>query len=83
MKFELTKEQVELLRPWIEEQNELVLKKQNEGRITDLDIIPFYGIAGGGLTYHFTPTTIGSPTLTVTNCVTGNEIDLTDYEEDV
>lgn len=41
---------------------------------------PYYGAIGGGLTYLFTPTGIGLA-LTVKETITGEEINVTNYED--
>lgn len=40
---------------------------------------PYYGAIGGGLTYEFTPTGVGT-IVKVKESSTGLELDLTDYE---
>lgn len=65
MQFEVTPEQKSKILSWM---NELFADKW-----------PYYGAIGGGLTYHFTPTTVGL-VLKVTEASTGKELDLTDCE---
>ncbi len=40
---------------------------------------PYYGAIGGGLTYQFTPTGLGT-VLKVTEALTGETLDVTDYD---
>lgn len=40
---------------------------------------PYYGAMGGGLTYSFTPTGLGV-IVKITEAITGEEIDVTDYD---
>ena len=40
---------------------------------------PYYGAIGGGVTYHFTQTSVGV-IITVTEVLSGEKLDLTDYD---
>jgi hypothetical protein len=66
MNFEITEEQLEKLRPWLEEQDELC-KHQTHGAV------------GGGTTFEFTPTSLGVIVKVFSGC-SGNVLDITDYE---
>jgi hypothetical protein len=82
MKFETTAEQETKINAWLEELEPKILEKQSEharemGRMFGS---PYYGAIGGGLTYEFTPTGIGV-IVKVRESVTGEELDLTNYEE--
>lgn len=72
MPFELTKEQQTRLKTWAAEQDKLVAQRQGKD-------FAYYGACGGGYTYCFTPTGLGT-VVHVKNSITGDEIDLTDFD---
>lgn len=65
MKFELTPAQVAKYHAWLKKKN----KKNGE---------VYCGAAGGGYTFCFTPTGLG--TLESVKCIDGTELDLTDID---
>jgi hypothetical protein len=72
MPFTLTSEQNKILQKWVEKQDAIVAKKQGKS-------YAYYGSTGGGYTYCFTPTGLGT-VVAVKNSVTNSQIDLTDYD---
>jgi hypothetical protein len=82
--FSLTKSQQEKLNTWlavqyknmVEEQRKTMNKKDFK-LLTENGKYPYLGAVGGGLTYCFTPTSIG--VITVVKFME-EQIDLTDYE---
>lgn len=84
MKFELDEKQVEKLNVWKKEQNKKVAVAQDKYGDKDLPSFrmegeAYYGACGGGYEYIFTPCSLGVG-ITVRNIITGEEINLTDYE---
>ena len=87
MSFQLTPEQSLKLGIWLKDQHVELAKRQ--WQIPEIrkhmvdESVPYLGAIGGGLTYEFTPTSLG----TVTNVyfcrgtVFESKIDLTDYDE--
>lgn len=77
--------QKEKLASWVQEQDKRVLRNQKKANhphyrdMTDGFSQPYYGPIGGSYTYHITPTSLGT-VLKVSNTVTEEEIDLTEYE---
>lgn len=87
MNFQLTPEQSLKLGFWLDEQRKELAKHQwqiPEIRKLMLDeSTPYLGAIDGGVTYEFTPTSLGVAT-TVHFCrgtVFESKIDLTDYDE--
>jgi len=85
--FSLTPKQQQKLNVWLEEQEKILLQKQklsmSESDWKDLTSdgeYPYYGAIGGGIQYIFNPTSIGVA-VSVKYLPTGEEIDLTDYDE--
>lgn len=74
--FKLTSEQLEKLEAWLPEVYARAAAKSSDPLQPDQ---PYYGAAGGGLTYSFTPTGLGV-CLSVKEALTGEEINLTDYK---
>lgn len=70
--FSVPADQRDKLDKWIAENNAGVARQQGGDS-------PYYGGSGGSLTYSFTPTSLGL-IVKVTNNMTGQTIDLTDYE---
>ena len=86
--FDLTPEQLQKLDDWIVEVNERARAIQLEQGKTNEDLnwalgmtdpYPYYGAIGGGVTYSFTPTSIGV-IVQITETITKEELDLTDYD---
>ena len=87
MKFELNAVQIEKLGSWIKEQNNKAIEKQkanppniNEQLLQEMwnSGFPYTGAVGGDLEYTFTPTSIGVIAV-VKHIITGEELDLTEY----
>lgn len=91
MKFSLNENQVLKLKTWQAEQNAQAVEKQKQQH-EDCNLepdgtyemcweagYPYTGAIGGGNTYMFSPTSLGV-CVSVLNTVTGNKIDLTEYE---
>jgi len=76
--FDLTEKQDERLETWMFEQDQKVIAEQKEDTDLECSDVPYYGTSGGGYTYSFTPTGLGV-VAKVKNEITGNVIDLTDY----
>lgn len=93
-KFELTAEQTDRLDIWLKEEvYPTVIERQKKlaeesgksaNPIEKYDWAsgyPYEGAIGGGLTYHFTPTSIGVvQKVTYENGLSKFELDLSDYE---
>ncbi len=81
--FALDDDQKAKLAVWTAAQNAKVLAKQREQNDPIIRLFiedgPYYGAIGGELTYCFTPNSIGM-SVTVKHSVTGEEIDLTDFD---
>lgn len=87
MKFELNDAQLEKLDSWKREQNKKAVEKQ-KAEPPDIDErllqemwntgFPYTGAIGGDLEFIFTPTSIGVIAV-VKHVMTGEELDLTDY----
>jgi hypothetical protein len=73
MKFELDMDQIKKLREFDKEQDLVYRKKINK-----LDDPFIYGAIGGSLTISFTPTGLGD--VVKLKHVSGNELDITDYD---
>lgn len=88
MNFGLNAEQVARLNVWLKEQDTATVKAQmadpkfpKDAFIANLHAhgIPYFGAAGGELTYEFTPTSIGVVEK-VTHAGTKQTLDLTEYD---
>ncbi len=77
--FALTEEQMNKLNAWLEEIKPEILEKQKKFSKSAPKDRPYYGAAGGGLTYSFTPTGLGV-VVEVTEYHTKKTINLTDYD---
>lgn len=87
--FSLDKPQLEKLTTWLNEKEHALGEEQLKGehamwvqRHDDGHLMPYLGAIGGGLTYEFTPTSLGD-VVKVTWCKgTSHEatIDLSDYD---
>ena len=88
--FSLTDDQTIRLCQWTAEQNRLAVELQKanppEGVSRELlescweEGYAYGGAIGGSLTFMFTPTSLGDVTV-VRDAFTGQEINLTDYED--
>ena len=85
--FTLSLKQEQKLNVWLKEQEKILLQKQKLSmsesewkHLTCNGEYPYYGAIGGGVQYIFNPTSIGVA-VSVRYLPTGEEIDLTDYEE--
>lgn len=86
MKFELNQNQVKLFDTWSKEQNEVALEIQKENLseedfslLTNDGEFAYYGAIGGGYTFSFTTSGIGT-FCSVLNNVTYQKLDLNDYD---
>ncbi len=87
MKFEVTPEQQKKLDEWLKDVYSRAVNKQIEETKEPNEFhrfcwdngVPYTGTIGGGLSYIFSPTSIGL-CLTVKESLTGEEIDLTEYD---
>ena len=84
--FGLDGKQIIRLHQWLEEVEKRAYDKQTEQSsagdpigIHSVVKRPYYGAIGGGLTFSFTPTGIGT-VVRVTEAITGEVLDLTDYD---
>lgn len=87
-KFAITKKDQKRILVWCMEQDKKSAHMQQQSGLFKDDShkedllrreIPNYGAVGGALTYHFTPTAIGT-VFTVSHAVTKEALDLTDYD---
>lgn len=76
MEFKLTEIQMEKLNNWLVRVNATAASISPDPVIPNL---PYYGAIGGGLIFSFLPTGLGTIVL-VKETITGEEIDLTDYD---
>lgn len=76
-KFDISEEESERIRAWQQEIDAKVMKQQKG---TDMEFPggAYYGANGGGYTYSFTPTSLGT-VVKVINDLTGDVLDITDY----
>lgn len=68
--FTIPENQIKKLEKWMKEQDQKAFQ---------IDIEHHYGAIGGGYSYTFTPTSIGT-FIEVRNVVTGEKIDVSDSE---
>lgn len=80
--FEITDEEHKIIKEWFQKIKPKILKAQKKlfkGHSYSLDMIadgePYYGTSGGGLTYIFNATAIGS-FISVRESSTGLELDV-------
>jgi hypothetical protein len=87
-KFELSEDQVKKISEWYESIKPKIVEAQNPNFGYAYEVYanpvidkqePYYGTIGGGLTYSFTPTSVGM-IIIVKESVTGEELNLTDYD---
>lgn len=76
--FSLDKIQVKKLAKWSKQQELKAARLQKKSKRSEKDL-PYYGAIGGAYTYSFTPTSLGM-VVKVTNGLTNETIDLTDYD---
>lgn len=83
--FTLDKEQLVKLSEWVKildkkviEQQRLSMTPEEFTLKTGDGKVPYYGAIGGGLTYSFTPTSLGLITK-IEHSYTGEVLDVTDY----
>lgn len=83
--FEVTDEQEKKIEEWREKLKPKILDELRKELGNQFDVLtekgelPYYGAIGGGLEYIFIPTGLGTITK-VRECITKEEIDLTDYD---
>jgi hypothetical protein len=77
MKFEVTPEQEEKINEWYETLKPRIIAEGLKDPFGENE--PYYGAIGGGLSYAFIPTGLGV-CLTVKESITGETIDVTDFE---
>lgn len=77
--FQLDDVQRAKLKAWLKEIDPEILEIQKRFSKSAPRDKPYYGAAGGGLTYSFSPCGLGVTT-TVTEYHTKKTIDLTDYD---
>lgn len=84
--FSLEPEQLAKIHEWSEAQDQIVLAGQREkmspeefNHLTMGGQYPYYGAIGGGLTYCFTPTSLGV-VVKVRHGATNAELDVSDYD---
>lgn len=75
--YDFSKYQLVKLNKWMKIQDKKVAEKQGDKYSMS---IAYYGASGGGYTYCFTPTGLGT-VVKVRNGLTKEEIDLTDYDK--
>ena len=83
-KFELTEKQEEILADWLAEQYKEHIEEQRR-TMSEKDFAmltldgqyPYTGAIGGGITYHFTPTSMGVIAVVT---YSDKKIDLTEYD---
>lgn len=89
LKFELSKNQLSKLNAWLVKVEQRAASLQaveethkSESAHVDYSMVPlpYYGAIGGGLKFTFTPNGVGVSCV-VTESITGESIDLTEYEE--
>lgn len=83
--FSLTDDQVTRLNAWIKEVHPRAAKKQLESKLKEKIeknglAVPHYGAIGGGYTFQFTGTGLGT-VCKVTESITGEVLDLSDYDD--
>jgi len=72
--FEMEPSQLDKFLKWRDEQDaKVILKQKHNKRYAD------YGACGGGYTFLFSPTNIGTA-VSVTNDLTRETVNLTDYD---
>jgi len=78
-KFEISEEDWERITTWQQEIDAKVMEQQKRTRM-ERPGGAYYGVSGGGYTYSFTPTSLGT-VVKVTNGLTGDVLDITDYDD--
>jgi hypothetical protein len=77
--FQISEKDWERIRAWQQEIDAKV-KEQQKGTSDEHRDMAYYGAIGGAYTYSFTPTGMGT-VVKVTNVLTGDVLDITDYED--
>ena len=86
MKFEISPIEAKRINDWLRETvYPDVIEKQKASQMITSAVAqscweqgyPYSGVSGGGLSYEFTPTGLG--TVTIARYVGGYELDITDY----
>lgn len=77
--FELDEKQTKQLCEWLIGVKQRAYEKQGKVDTFQTEGVPYYGAIGGGLTYSFTPTSLGT-VVVVKEMITGEEINLTDFD---
>lgn len=89
LKFELSKNQLSKLNAWLVDVEHRAASLQavdarhkSESARVDYSMVPlpYYGAIGGGLKFTLTPNGVGVSCV-ATESITGDSIDLTEYEE--
>ena len=80
--FYLNVAEARCIAEWVESLRPEILAIQNAGRDGIFDDVmmpgePYYGATGGGLSYTFTPTSLGT-ILVVKEAITGKELNVSD-----
>lgn len=75
--FTLDEKQIKKFEEWVAEVRTRAAAAQAL-EDTDGPASPYYGAIGGGITFSFTPTSLGTVTK-AKEAITGEEIDLSDY----
>jgi hypothetical protein len=78
--FKLSKNQIAKLNDWLIGVEQRAAELQAANIITHNDELPYYGAIGGGLTFTFSPNGVGTY-CKVTEAITGESIDLSEYDE--
>ena len=76
--FDISEEDWERIMAWQQEIDAKVMEQQ-KGTDMERPGVAYYGAIGGGYTYSFTPTGLGT-VVKVRNGLTGDVLDITDYE---
>ncbi len=91
LSFGISQQQALKLEDWITEIYKKAYRRQVESSKPDSDLSraitmfatehdPYYGAIGGGISYTFTPTSLGT-IVKVKEAITGEELDLTEYND--
>lgn len=82
--FALNEQQVDRLNEWIRGVHVRAAEKQkttqSDTAVPSPPRLPYYGAIGGGYTFSFVVTSLGI-VCKVREAITGEELDLTDYDE--
>ena len=75
--FSLNVAEAKCIDEWVESLRSEIMAKQGKKYDEISPGEPYYGATGGGLTYSFTPTSLGT-ILVVKESITGKELNVTD-----